>query len=354
MNTAMHRRTFALVLLRETPALELTLFRECLNYANWFSGHTLYTCDAVAFEPGLLENRSELWSNPAIVQNEIGEFDLVVVFGHARPTDNGFQKLSAWLHHQARQGALIGSIAKGARALAHCGLLKGQRVALPRSSFAAFSEEFPDIEVTPELYVIDNHRFSCCGGTATLDLALHLIASQHGSDLAYCIADACVYDFLARTEQRQHSLMEARLIAADRRLYKAIKLMNDTVETPLPIERIARMATVSVRQLQRLFRHYLSTSPCHYYMRLRLWCARSLLLETDLSVTEISIATGFVSHSGFSTKYRQTFGKSPSQERSNEWNQARHRALGSARFSPDFCNVTSGGMNNDNIRTTTA
>ena len=156
----------------------------------------------------------------------------------------------------------------------------------------AFQESFPNIETTSDLYVVDEQRFTCCGGTATLDLALEIVASQHSADLACYIADACVHNILNRNARRQDSQMELRLSAADRRLYNAVKLMKNHIEEPLPLEHIAALAGTSVRQLQRLFRRYLSATPSEYYVQLRLWRARSLLLETDLSVTEVSIASG--------------------------------------------------------------
>ena len=61
---------------------------------------------------------------------------------------------------------------------------------------------------------------------------------------------------------------------------------------------------MSTRQLERLFRRYLSRSPKRYYMELRLAKARNLLMQTDMSVINVALACGFTSPSHFSKCYR--------------------------------------------------
>ena len=75
------------------------------------------------------------------------------------------------------------------------------------------------------------------------------------------------------------------------------------------------MADITVRQLERLFRHHLDTTPSAFYLDLRLDKARQLLRQSDLSVLEVSLACGFDSASYFSRCYRRRFAVSPSQDR---------------------------------------
>jgi len=72
---------------------------------------------------------------------------------------------------------------------------------------------------------------------------------------------------------------------------------------------------VSTRQLERLFRRYLDRSPKRYYLELRLKKARSLLLQTDMSVINVALACGFSSPSHFSKCYRAFYGRTPYRER---------------------------------------
>ena len=78
---------------------------------------------------------------------------------------------------------------------------------------------------------------------------------------------------------------------------------------------LAQDAGMSTRQLERLFRRYLNRSPKRYYMETRLARARNLLMQTDMSIIEIALASGFSSPSHFSKCYRAFYGGTPYRER---------------------------------------
>ena len=98
-------------------------------------------------------------------------------------------------------------------------------------------------------------------------------------------------------------------------LVKALTAMAANREERLSLVEIAREANVSPRQLERLFRRYLDSTPARWYLRMRLTRARQLLIETQMPVTWIAVACGFGSTSHFSKNYRQFFGVCPREER---------------------------------------
>jgi transcriptional regulator GlxA family with amidase domain len=83
----------------------------------------------------------------------------------------------------------------------------------------------------------------------------------------------------------------------------------------MSVDELSQLVGVSRRQLERLFQKYLQCVPTRYYMDLRLNCARRLLLQTDKSVVDVSLACGFVSAPHFSKCYRDYFGIPPRDER---------------------------------------
>jgi transcriptional regulator GlxA family with amidase domain len=97
----------------------------------------------------------------------------------------------------------------------------------------------------------------------------------------------------------------------NKKLVRVIGEMERQCEQPLPNEALADQAGISVRQLERLFRHHLATTPSAFYLGLRLDKARQLLRQSDLSVLEVSLACGFDSASYFSRCYRRRFATSP-------------------------------------------
>ena len=87
--------------------------------------------------------------------------------------------------------------------------------------------------------------------------------------------------------------------------------MQANLEEPLDMDGIAEELSVSRRQLERLFQKYVGQSPWQFYFGLRLERAFSLLNETDLSVREIAMASGFESTSYFSRQFKRKFDRSP-------------------------------------------
>lgn len=95
-------------------------------------------------------------------------------------------------------------------------------------------------------------------------------------------------------------------------LARALRLMEANIEEPLKASELAGAVCASTRQMERLFREYLGCTPMRYYTRLRLSRARNLLIQTELSVSEIAVATGFGSIANFSKLYRQQYQVQPS------------------------------------------
>ncbi len=91
--------------------------------------------------------------------------------------------------------------------------------------------------------------------------------------------------------------------------------MENNIEDPISPSLLAKQVGVSTRQLERLFRRYLSRSPKRYYMELRLQKARHLLMQTDMTVINVALACGFASPSHFSKCYRVQYNITPYRER---------------------------------------
>jgi transcriptional regulator GlxA family with amidase domain len=223
----------------------------------------------------------------------------------------GDRAVFAWLRRLDRSGSVIGAVSTGAYVLARAGLLDGRRCALHWENIAEFAEEFPAIAVTDEIFVIDGDRLTCCGGTAALDMMLHVVRLQHGHQLATSVAEQFIHGEIR--DHREHQRMElgARLGVTHPKLLAAIAAMEANLEAPLSQAALARRVGLSRRQLERLFRRYFKHTPASHYLGLRLERARQILQQTNRPVIDVALACGFVSASHFSKCFRARFATTP-------------------------------------------
>jgi transcriptional regulator GlxA family with amidase domain len=140
-------------------------------------------------------------------------------------------------------------------------------------------------------------------------MMLNLITQTHGSALAAEVSDQFIHDRIREPTDRQRMELRARLGVSHPKLLAVVKTMEDNLEEPLAQTDIARMTNLSTRQLERLFRKYLDTTPTRYYLNLRLARARHLLRQTSMSILSVALACGFVSASHFSKCYRECYGR---------------------------------------------
>ncbi len=221
----------------------------------------------------------------------------------------------AVLRKAVRGGVRVGSLSTGTWLLARAGLLDGYRSTIHWENRPAFQEEFPDLVCTDKLYEIDRERLTCSGGTAAMDLMLHLVTERHGADLARRVANQFHHDRIRDERDNQSGGRQERLASLPPPVRTAIRLMQRHVEDTISIAQIAGQTGMSPRQLERLFLRYLQASPARYYLSLRIDRARELLLYSDRPVLEVAIAAGFTSTSHFAHWFKRLQGVRPSQLR---------------------------------------
>ncbi|MDR9440553.1 MAG: helix-turn-helix domain-containing protein, partial [Halomonas sp.] len=224
-------------------------------------------------------------------------------------------RLIDWLSRLAGAGVLLGGIGGGTEVLARAGVLDGYRATLPWQRFEAFSEAFPRVRLSRQLFEIDRDRLTCGGGTAAMDMMMTLVGSQHGPRLAERISEHFVLERIRMGDEPQQVPLRSRLGHAPESLAEAVALMEANIEEPLTTHELAEHLGISRRQLERLFKKYLQAVPSRYYLDLRLQQARRLLRESDHPAGEIALQTGFSSAAHFSTAYRNHFGITPREER---------------------------------------
>lgn len=217
-------------------------------------------------------------------------------------------------------GRTFGAICTGSYLLARYNLLDGRRCTIHWENLRSLREEFPNVEVTSDIFAIDRNCITCAGGMASLDMMLRLIAIQHGAYLAHEIAEVSLYQNMRSGESAQRHDIEARTGISNAKILDAIRIMDLHIEDPLSCQQLAMTVSLSPRQLERLFRRHFNCTPGQYYLRLRLETARDLLRRTSRPVLDVALACGFASTSHFTKCYRERFLCTPTEERqSYQW-----------------------------------
>ena len=288
---------------------------EPMRAANRLSGRKLFDWRLISKTGLAVSSSSGIEVVPHCSTETTPRLDFLFVIAGLDAQNVDDKATFAWLRRMERQGCRMGALSTGSYLLAKAGLLNGYRCTIHWENLPGFQEAFPDLEVSPELFEIDRGRITCSGGTASLDLMLSLIAVEHGRDLANRVAEQFIHERIRDNHDQQRMALRSRLGISHPRLLAVIKDMEENLEEPLARAELARRAGMSTRQLERLFRRYLARTPTRYYLELRLHKARSLLVQTSLSVLDVALACGFVSASHFSKCYREFFQKAPRDER---------------------------------------
>ena len=241
--------------------------------------------------------------------------DLVAVVGGERSYDYESPALARSLARAAGCGARLGSISDGAFPVAAAGLFDGYRSTIHWKCMDAYRERFPDLDIRNSIYEIDRNRFSCAGGTTSLDLMLTFVMEAHGGETASLVAENYVHDRIRKAAQEQHVTAAIRMAGRNRHLAEAILLMEQHLEDPLPLDGIAGAVGLSARQLTRLFRGRLDRPPGQFYLDLRIDRAASLLRQTGMSVSEIAVGCGFQSASHLGRHLKRRHSATPGQWR---------------------------------------
>lgn len=289
---------------------------EPLRIANRVAGRTLYRW-RLASRDGV----SAVCSNRAVTLVDMGlappgRVERLIVVSGDHVQQAGTPDIIAYLRRERAAGTPIGAICSGACVLASAGFLDGQAAAVHWEYHDVFAELFPEVRLVRGVFVADAKFITAAGGTASADLMLHLIAAEHGTDLATAVADQMVYNTVREATAEQRVSLQSRHGTRNPCLMRAVTLVQENLEEPLPPARIAGALGISTRQLERLFRHHLGTSPKRFINQTRLTRARNLLVQTDQSITEVAVTCGFTTPSTFSKVYRAHFGISPVAQRS--------------------------------------
>jgi AraC family transcriptional activator FtrA len=219
-----------------------------------------------------------------------------------RVPDEIFETLRA-AHGRGRR---IVSLCTGAFILARAGLLDGRRATTHWEECDQLARRHPRVSVDPGvLYVDDGDILTSAGSAAGIDLCLHIVRQDHGSEIATQLARQLVV-----APQRDGG--QAQFIESPLPVLESTNLFADTVvwlqehlDDPVAVDDLAKRCAMSPRTFARRFRASTGTTPYQWLLHQRVQLAQRLLETTDLPIERVADRSGL----GSAANLRKHFGR---------------------------------------------
>jgi len=311
----MEKTRYGFLTLLNYSLIAVTNALEPLRMANRVAGRDIYEWAIVSLDGRPVAASSGLDLEPTIALDKLGKVETLFVCGGVNVREAVSPALLAALRRLAERRVALGALCTGGYALARAGLLDNYRATIHWENLPSLREEFPRVQLNNQVFSIDRDRSTASGGTAPLDLMLNLIRLKHGLRISQQVSEQFVHERVRSSEDRQYVPLRALVGSSHPGMIEVAQLMEENIEKPLSLERIAHATGLSRRQIERLFRRHLDCVPKRYYLEMRLRRARELLLQTAMPIMDVTTSCGFKSPPHFSRCYRAQYGHPPSAER---------------------------------------
>ncbi|MFF9151088.1 GlxA family transcriptional regulator [Streptomyces sp. NPDC014846] len=220
-----------------------------------------------------------------------------------------------WVKTLAGRSGRVASVCVGAHLLAAAGLLDGRRATTHWSTARQLADDHPAVEVDADpIFIRDGEVWTGAGITACLDLSLALVAEDFGEAVALRVARQLVM-YLKRPSGQSQFSVPIEPVSTTRRMDGLRRHITQHVTAPLTVADLARHAHVSERQLTRLFKAELGTTPASYVESARVEAARNRLECTDDTLERVASVCGFHTVDTLIRAFRRKLGTTPTDYR---------------------------------------
>jgi transcriptional regulator GlxA family with amidase domain len=212
----------------------------------------------------------------------------------------------------ARRARRVTSVCTGAFVLAEAGWLDGRRATTHWAWADRLAERYPDVDVDADpIYVADGDVWTSAGVTAGIDLALELVANDHGREVAGQIARQLVVFLQRPGGQAQFSVPLGATVSASSELHALQSWMVEHPAADLSVTALADRCHIHQRTFHRLVRRQTGMTPAEWVEQVRVECARRALESTALPVAVIARQTGFGTVSTLYRAFQRRVGATP-------------------------------------------
>lgn len=237
-------------------------------------------------------------------------FDTVIIGGNTCVVPTS-PSLLAFISSAVRTSRRISSICTGVFALADAGLLGDRRVTTHWLFTDELKRRFPEVQLEGDrIFIVDGPIWTAAGNSAGIDLTLHMVEKDFGSELAHSVARILVVDYQRSGGQSQHSALLEMNPKSDR-IQDALAYARQNLRKALSVEDLAQAASLGPRQFSRAFRAETGMSPAKAIEILRLDGARLMIEQSRHPIEVVARETGFGDQERMRRAFIRVLGQSP-------------------------------------------
>lgn len=247
----------------------------------------------------------------------IKDYDYLAICGGNSYADTHTpMKLTSIIQKAHKSSVGLLGICTGSFAIAHAGFTNGRCFCIHWNVVDYFKELYPKAKLSSDkIFIDEGDVITCAGSTAAIDLALYLISRHCGNDRAHQVMRHMMLTSMRPSTVPQAHFYEIPNSKCDPRVRKALHFMEQQLDHPVNMKAIARYCSVSLRQLERLFKKETGKTPIQSYTSMRLNYAKFLLINSTKTIMEIAHTAGFSDTAHFSREFKKVFFHPPSQFR---------------------------------------
>lgn len=217
----------------------------------------------------------------------------------------------AFIHGGWKRARRTASVCMGAFLLAASGVLDGRRATTHWRYAPKLQAMYPNVRVDGDrIFLEEADVWTSAGMTAGIDMTMALIEQDLGRELARAVARSMVVYYRRPGGQMQHSSL-LDLDPDSDRIRRALTYAREHLSEPLTVERLAGVASLSVRQFSRAFADATGMTPARAIERLRVEAARPRVEDGRETLDEIARAAGFDDPDRMRQSFVRAFGQSP-------------------------------------------
>jgi len=318
MQESRAHRTVAMVLFNDVLLLDVTGPMDAFAIANRFlPPERQYRLVSVADGAEAVRSSCGLKVLADLCLSELPmAVDLLLVPGGPGAYDVALPALENWLGPAARSAKRFGAICTGVFLLGRAGLLAGYRCTTHWNYVQRLASSFPQAKVeTEQIYVVDRNLITSGGITAGIDLALAVVAEDHGKSLALEVAKVLL---VARHRQGGQTPYGPLLAAVPRDgspVARVQAYIVDHIDQAFTVQKMAELVAMSSRNFARIFQREVGITPLQYLQNARIDQARKLLEGSDLPLKVVAAQCGFGSDRHMRKVFCERIGMTPAQYR---------------------------------------